>query len=202
MWRLRIEKMNSGIELNSKFWWIQWLFIFCKPRIRINGGEFQKSNWGKNFIPLEPGNYNIEVSIRYMFRHIGHSSIYLKIYEGEIARLKYRTPIFVFSGGKLVEIPNYNRVNNYTSAPTYNSNSQNNQRPPQIKSTTNLPPIPIQREYYLVISDEQVGPFDLGKVKLLIEIKQINQATLVWTKGLNEWKVASQFPEIDDLFNN
>lgn len=206
MWRLRKKNMNTGIELNAKFWWIQWNLIFCSPRIKINGGQFQKRNWGKNFIPLAPGNYNIEVSIRYMFIHVGHSSIYLQIYDGEISRLKYRTPFFVFSGGTLVEIPNYNRINtqnnNSTSAPAYTGTSQNNQRPPQIKSTTKLPPIPNQREYYLVVSEEQVGPYDLGKVKLLIEIKQINQETLVWTEGLNEWKAASQFPEIDDLFNN
>ena len=42
--------------------------------------------------------------------------------------------------------------------------------------------------WYIAIDGKQVGPYEEEKIKLLIELGQINKYTLVWTEGMSDWK--------------
>lgn len=42
--------------------------------------------------------------------------------------------------------------------------------------------------WYVAIDGKQVGPYEEEKIKLLIELGQINKDTLVWTEGMSDWK--------------
>lgn len=55
----------------------------------------------------------------------------------------------------------------------------------------------MQREYYVYINKEQLGPVDGEKLKEL----DLTPDTLVWYDGLDEWVPASEAPGIQWLFN-
>jgi hypothetical protein len=62
--------------------------------------------------------------------------------------------------------------------------------PPPIKK--NNPKI----EYFVHLNDEQMGPYDFEKIKLLIEFKNINGTTLVWKEGMEDWGLLSSIEEL------
>jgi hypothetical protein len=72
--------------------------------------------------------------------------------------------------------------------------------PPPIK--TNNPKI----DYFVYLNDEQVGPYDLDKIKVLIEFKNINENTLIWKDGMVDWDKISNLDEFsgknDHCFSN
>jgi len=55
------------------------------------------------------------------------------------------------------------------------------------------PPLPKRDStmYYIAISDEQEGPYDLRTIQHFINEKKIQKDTLVWTKGQEDWLEAS-----------
>ena len=51
------------------------------------------------------------------------------------------------------------------------------------------PPLPElnSKTYYIALSDEREGPYDIRTVQLLIRENKIKKDTLVWTEGLQDW---------------
>ena len=51
------------------------------------------------------------------------------------------------------------------------------------------PPLPEinTQKYYIALSDEQEGPYDIRTIQLLIRENRIKKNTLVWTEGLEDW---------------
>lgn len=66
--------------------------------------------------------------------------------------------------------------------------------PPPILKKTNV-------EYFVVINDEQTGPYDFEKIKLLIEFKNISNDTSIWKEGMNDWDVISNLEEFTEFLN-
>jgi hypothetical protein len=54
--------------------------------------------------------------------------------------------------------------------------------------------------YYVLINDEQKGPFTIEKIGLLIEVDQVNTTSLVWKEGMSDWVNASQIERINEFF--
>jgi uncharacterized protein (TIGR02145 family) len=52
-----------------------------------------------------------------------------------------------------------------------------------------------QIEYFVILNDEQKGPFDLEKMKVLLEFNNINENTLVWKEGMEDWDTISKLEE-------
>ena len=54
---------------------------------------------------------------------------------------------------------------------------------------TTPPPLPKvnSKKYYVALSDEREGPYDIRTIQLLIREKRIKKDTLVWTEGLEDW---------------
>jgi len=73
--------------------------------------------------------------------------------------------------------------------------------PPLNNKKSSPPPINREKEYYVEINNEQSGPFNIEKIKLLVEINQINKSTLIWEKSLTNWTSADEVPEIKKLLN-
>ena len=61
------------------------------------------------------------------------------------------------------------------------------------------PPIPII--YYALINNEQNGPLNYEQLKQLIIETKINKQNLVWKTGMQEWKAATEFAELSNIFN-
>lgn len=60
------------------------------------------------------------------------------------------------------------------------------------------PPINI---LYAFINGEQVGPLTIQQVKQLIDKGSIKSDTLIWKKGMAEWKLAICLPELQQLLS-
>lgn len=60
-------------------------------------------------------------------------------------------------------------------------------------------------EYYLLVNEEQTGPYNLERLRLLYRTGQITRQTLFWQEGLAEWLTLSAledllFPAVKNSF--
>jgi hypothetical protein len=53
--------------------------------------------------------------------------------------------------------------------------------------------------YHVLIEGEQKGPYEASSVARMIEHGEIDQATLVWTAGMDDWQPAETVPELATL---
>ena len=60
------------------------------------------------------------------------------------------------------------------------------------------PPIP-QTVYNVVINGEAAGPYDVETLKLMAQQKQINETTLIWRPGMENWTAISTVLELADI---
>jgi hypothetical protein len=77
---------------------------------------------------------------------------------------------------------------------------KNHSTPPPIKKSLTPPPVPkktVTELYYVLINDQQKGPFTLEKIGLLIEVDQVTPTTLVWKEGMADWVNASAIETIN-----
>jgi membrane protease subunit (stomatin/prohibitin family) len=68
-------------------------------------------------------------------------------------------------------------------------------------NTNTPPPPPSAIEFFVLIDNQQNGPFDLNKIKELISNGSINKETLVWKAGMENWDNAGKQTELNNLFN-
>ncbi len=73
-----------------------------------------------------------------------------------------------------------------------NQQQQNQQQMP--------PPMPPAIKYFVAANGQQMGPFDMGTLKNMIEQNQVNRETLVWREGMAAWTAAGQVPDVAALF--
>ncbi len=91
-----------------------------------------------------------------------------------------------------------NPVNNKTSKSSSNIDAKKessqliSKNPPPIKRGNS------KTEYFVGVDGEQMGPYDLEKLKLLIEFKNIDGSTLIWKEGMEDW---DELANIDELSN-
>jgi hypothetical protein len=62
------------------------------------------------------------------------------------------------------------------------------------------PPPPPVVQYYIASNGQQVGPFMLASMALLISGGHVRVDTLVWRPGLPVWAAAGTVPELQPLF--
>jgi membrane protease subunit (stomatin/prohibitin family) len=69
----------------------------------------------------------------------------------------------------------------------------------QSQQTPSPPPVPNQNAlYFVLINNEQSGPYSIESVNRLIQLGQINKDTFVWKAGMSDWAsimVQSDFKE-------
>lgn len=56
----------------------------------------------------------------------------------------------------------------------------------------------MEKEYYIVVDDNRVGPLSLSQ----LAERAIEPSTLVWTAGMADWSRADSLPELAPLFAN
>jgi len=62
-------------------------------------------------------------------------------------------------------------------------------------------PEPFEKMYYYAKDAKPVGPFNIDEISELIEDKKIDSNTLIWSSGMESWKRANKFEELESLFN-
>ncbi len=73
-----------------------------------------------------------------------------------------------------------------------NATLLNNKTPPPLKNSSTL------IEYFIAVDGIQKGPYDIEKIKMLLEFKNIDQNTLVWKEGMIDWASLSTFIELKE----
>jgi hypothetical protein len=92
---------QTAIAVTTKFLWIAWIFFFIKPKIFVNGHEVA-AVWGRNVIPVQPGQHHLHVHVPYFLPpKVGSADLPVPVQPGQTVELEYRTPVWVFSGGSL-----------------------------------------------------------------------------------------------------
>lgn len=62
------------------------------------------------------------------------------------------------------------------------------------------PPLPQQKNYYLAINGQQVGPLSMAMLQSYVG-RGLSPQTLVWCEGMANWAPAASVPEVAVLFN-
>lgn len=95
----------------------------------------------------------------------------------------------------LMELNPVNRQTKTTTRAETKSESpkMNSINPPPIKRNNS------KSEYFIGVDGEKMGPYDLEKLKLLIEFKNIDGSTLIWKEGMEDWDELSNIDELSIL---
>jgi hypothetical protein len=96
----------TGIALKSHHVWFVLYWYFLRVFVKVDGTQKFKRGWGESFVPLTPGRHEIfvaTVSITGIGWKPGKSTITVDVAPGQVVRLNYRAPTFMFPGlkGKL-----------------------------------------------------------------------------------------------------
>jgi len=62
------------------------------------------------------------------------------------------------------------------------------------------PPLPPQVQFYVAVSGQQAGPFDLAALQQMARSGQLTRESLVWRQGMTAWDAAGQVAEMLALF--
>lgn len=90
------------MAISAAYFPLAWMFAFVKPSIRINGYPVPAAGWGRTFVPLYPGRYQVHVHTPYLLPpQIGPAEYVVDVTPGQVVDLEYRTPLWTFSRGSL-----------------------------------------------------------------------------------------------------
>lgn len=62
------------------------------------------------------------------------------------------------------------------------------------------PPLPKTSAYFVVVNNQQTGPFDLNALKSKVESGEVLRDSLVWKEGMSAWEQAQKVDEISGFF--
>ena len=71
----------------------------------------------------------------------------------------------------------------------------------ELRRCPEMPPLP-RISFYVGINGQPQGPFDLAVLRNACQGGQYSATTLVWRKGMSEWKQMSEVPEFADIFED
>ena len=88
---------GPGILLHSGFFPLAFLLYLTRPMVVANGTEFRVS-WGRQFLPLAPGRYDLYLHTPYIGR-AAEAQITVDVYEGHVTPVDYKVPFIVYMAG-------------------------------------------------------------------------------------------------------
>ncbi len=94
---------GPGILLHSSFFPLALLLYLTRPIVVANGEEYRVS-WGRQFLPLLPGRYDLYLYTPYLTR-AGEAQITVDVYEGHVTPVSYSVPFIVFMAGQALVGP-------------------------------------------------------------------------------------------------
>ena len=92
----------TGVQLTTKIFPLAFLLLFFKTNVSVDG-EAKVEPWGTHFYDLAPGKHSIRVGFRYFFsKNMGENAIDVEVALGQTVKVKYRSPLIVFSAGSII----------------------------------------------------------------------------------------------------
>lgn len=93
---------QTAIALDLKYHWLAFTMALLKPKVWLNGNELPPMAWGRNVIPVQPGQYQLHVHVPYFLPpRIGPADLTVDVAPGQTVALEYRAPMWNFSRGSL-----------------------------------------------------------------------------------------------------
>ncbi|HWB35173.1 MAG TPA: hypothetical protein VHA75_04020 [Rugosimonospora sp.] len=93
---------GSAIAVTTKFIPLAFILYFFKPKVAINGQELPQQGWGRQVIPVQPGNYRVDVHTPYFLPpKLGPAQLDVAVAPGQTVELEYKAPAFAFINGSL-----------------------------------------------------------------------------------------------------
>nr|WP_020790102.1 hypothetical protein [Gordonia sp. NB41Y] len=90
------------MAITTQFFPLMWILFFIKPKIVVDGHELPSAVWGRNQIPLTPGQHHLHVYVPYFLPpKIGKADLPILVQPNQPVELQYRAPLWAFSGGSL-----------------------------------------------------------------------------------------------------
>ncbi|WP_205314774.1 hypothetical protein [Nonomuraea lactucae] len=85
--------------------WIGFMLSMITPKIILNGHQ-TLGRWGRNTIPLPPGQYHLHIHLPYFLPpQIGPADLTVLLQPGMALELEYRAPMWAYSRGALGPAP-------------------------------------------------------------------------------------------------
>jgi membrane protease subunit (stomatin/prohibitin family) len=78
-----------------------------------------------------------------------------------------------------------------------------NQQQPTTSTMQNQtlpPPIPIEKNYFIIINSQQSGPFDKTQIQEMNKAGQLTEDNLAWTEGMSEWQKIRDIIDLQNIF--
>jgi hypothetical protein len=88
------EERGTGIFVETKYYAMNFLLYFSKPKISLDGAPPEPVRWGNTFIPASPGRHTVRCFVPYVYlRHMGDSSVDVTVPPRGTASLRWQTPL-------------------------------------------------------------------------------------------------------------
>jgi hypothetical protein len=96
---------QAQLVLDVKRHWFGFALSMITPTIVLNGHR-TLGRWGRNVIPLPPGQYHLHVHLPYLLpSQIGPADLTIWLQPARALDVEYRAPLFAFSRGALGPAP-------------------------------------------------------------------------------------------------
>lgn len=97
----------TGIQVETSFFPLSFFLYLCTPTIVIDGVAHRRK-WGTHSFQLEGGMHNVRIYFGYLFMpQCGANAINVVVQPNCIHRIKFEMGLFMFSPGKIRELPPY-----------------------------------------------------------------------------------------------
>ncbi len=95
---------STGLQVTTAFFPLSFFLFFCSPIIVVDGQPY-KTSWGTQFFPVAPGQHSVKIFFRYMWMaECGANAMTVAVYPGQITRLSYYMPPFIYAPGSLKQV--------------------------------------------------------------------------------------------------
>jgi hypothetical protein len=85
---------QTGIFVETKYYALNFLLFFSKPKISLDGNAPEAVRWGVTFIRASPGRHTVRCFVPYVYlRHMGDSSVDVTVPRAGTASLRWQTPL-------------------------------------------------------------------------------------------------------------
>jgi hypothetical protein len=92
---------GEGIEVTGRHNPLAWILYLLPLKVEVDG-QVESGPWGTRFIAVPPGQHQVSVFFPYLFNaRTCEGSASVTVNPGQVTRVSYRAPIFIFSSGKI-----------------------------------------------------------------------------------------------------
>lgn len=95
---------STGLQVTTGFFPLAFFLFFCSPVIVIDG-QASKTGWGTRFFAVPPGQHTVKIFFRYMWMaECGANAMTVAVYPGQVTRISYYMPPFIYAAGSLKQV--------------------------------------------------------------------------------------------------